>query len=177
MKHEMIKTDNEDEQCLNGECNLKKVDGTDYCPKCGGARIAHHQAKERVRTYQLTKFKARLERFGGSNCITDLRDEIGILRMTMEARLNACNTDLELIAHSHSISDMAVKIEKLVSSCHRLEKSMGNFMDKNTITQLGMEIVQIITKHVDDSKAIDNITSDLATALQRMTDESSGEIS
>jgi len=166
----MKKTSNEDEQCLFPDCSLKKVENTDYCARHGGARSAKLQEKQRVRAYNLSKYKARLDRFTESSTITDLRDEIAILRMTLEAKLNNLETDTELIAHAHGISDLILKIEKLVSSCHRLEKSMGNFLDKNTVVQLGMEIVQIITKHVDDSKAIDNVTSDLADLLQRITD-------
>lgn len=151
-----------------GPCENKKLDGVNYCAKCGGGKALADKEKRSLSAYRLAKFQDRVSRFSDHSGIKGLRDEIGILRMVMEERLNQINTPLELLTHTHTISDLAVKIEKLVTSCHKLEKSMDTFLDANQVMQLGLEIVQIITTHVDDPKAIENISNDLAKTLERI---------
>ena len=86
----------------------------------------------------------------------------------MQERLEQCNSSVDLLAHAHMIGDLAMKIEKLVSSCNKIEKSLGQYLDKNAVVQLGMEVVAIVSKHVDDSKAIENITDDLLKVIDRI---------
>ena len=152
-------------------CMNKALDGIAYCSACGGANILKQQNDSKVRTYRLAKFQARMDELTDDPKIKGLRDEIAILRIMLEERLNSLSSPLEIIAHTHTIADLTVKIEKLVTSCHKIEKSMGDYLDKNTIVQLGMELVQIITKHVDDTKAIDNISIDLASLISRTINE------
>jgi len=156
--------------CLN-----KALPGCKNCSACGGAVEIRAQENQRVRTYRLAKFQARMDELVEHPHIKSLRDEIAILRIMLEERLNSLNTPIEIMAHTHTIADLISKIEKTVTSCHKLEKSMGEYLDKNTIIQLGMEMVQIITKHVDDTKAIDNIANDVSDLIGR-TIESNEEI-
>jgi len=149
----------------------KRIEGCDFCSACGDAVQAIAQEKQRIRTYRLAKFQARMDDLVDHANVKSLRDEIAILRIVMEERLNSLSTPMEILSHAHTISDLAVKIEKLVSSCHKIEKSMGEYLDKNTIVQLGMEIVQIVTRHVDDGKAIDNIAKDLSDVISRTINE------
>jgi len=169
--------ENHPQRCQNtnaagNPCLNKALEGCTYCSACGGARQRVVQEQKSIRTYRLAKFQARLNEFATDPNIKGLRDEIGILRIMLEERLNSLSTPLEILSHTHTISDLASKIEKLVTSCHKLEKSMGEYLDKNTIVQLGMEIVQIITRHVDDPKAIDNIAGELSTLISRTINES-----
>jgi len=72
-----------------------------------------------------------------------------------------------LLTQTHTISDLAIKIEKLVSSCQRIDKLTGQFLDKTQVVQLGLEIIGIINKHVDDPKAVENISEDLLEILTK----------
>ena len=50
-----------------------------------------------------------------------------------------------------------MKIDKVVTSCHKLEKNLGLHMDKSAILQFGAEVIQLITKEVknkDEIKAV-----------------------
>ena len=152
-------------------CQNKALPNCTYCSACGGARQQVVQENQRIRTYRLAKFQARMDELTDDPGLKSVRDEIAILRIILEERLNSLKTPMEIVAHTHTIADLTVKIEKLVSSCHKLEKSTGEYLDKNTIIQLGMEIVQIITKHVDDGKAIDNIATELSALIGRTINE------
>ena len=166
--YETEKTDNPDERCEHPGCINKKLNGATMCGFHGGNKQIQSQENRNIRTYRLAKFQAQLDKFANQPNIKSLRDEIGILRIMMEERLNSLNSPLEIMAHTHTISDLCMKIEKLVTSCHKLEKSMGNYLDKSAVIQLGMEIVQIITKYVKDASAIDAIAKELAAAIDRV---------
>lgn len=168
------------EQCegikpSGNRCQNKKLEDCDYCSACGGAVQAKNKEKNRIYSINLAKYRDRVNHLSDHSEIKSLREEIGILRMVLEERLNSIKSPVELVSHMHTISDTILKIEKLVTSCHKLEKSMGQHLDKTAIMQFGQEIVQIITTHVDDTKAIDNIINDLTKLTERIFNETEEE--
>jgi hypothetical protein len=52
--------------------------------------------------------------------------------------------------HSNKISDLVIKIEKLVSSCHRLERSTGQLLDKTAIIQVAGMFSEVIGEYVSE---------------------------
>ncbi len=56
---------------------------------------------------------------------------------------------MDLILQSQAISAMVMNIERVVSSCHKLEGSMGHLLDKQAILQFAQEVISIITKTLD----------------------------
>lgn len=97
-----------------------------------------------MRNYRLTKWQARLSEKADAEGLKSLRDEVGILRICLEERLEQCKEPMDLILHSGPISDMVMKIERVVSSCHKLEGSMGQLLDKQAILQFAQVIIGII---------------------------------
>lgn len=106
--------------------------------------------KEAIRNYRLTKFRAQVEQKADSSSIKSLREEIGITRQVLETFINRCEDDTDLMIHSNKISDLVIKIEKLVSSCHRLERSTGQLLDKSAIIQVAGMFVEIVSEYVPD---------------------------
>jgi len=154
--------------CQYDNCTWEVVKGQTHCAKHGGCVELKNAEKSKVRTYTLTKFRAQMTHFLDDDNIKGLREEIGILRIVLQERLNMCESSVDLLSHAHTIGDLAMKIEKLVSSCNKIEKSLGQYLDQNAIVQLGMEVVAIVTKHVDDTKAIENIADDLIKVIERI---------
>jgi hypothetical protein len=139
-----------------GQCRNKAVctdDGIygEYCLAHGGNKFLQKHQQAGIRNYQLDKFKARLSRHATSPALKNLRDEIAILRMMMEERLNRCDTPMDLILYSGPISDLVMKIEKIVASCHKLEGSMGQLLDKSALLQFASEVIDIIGTEVNET--------------------------
>ena len=160
------------ERCIatvaNGQCPYTKVSGTDYCPMHGsnsGEIVNNNEVK---RNYQLARWKNRVNNFADNNQIKSLREEIGILRMIMEEILNKCEDSTDLLMASHRISDVAMKIEKLVVSCDKLESRMGQLLSKRAVIQLAGTYVQIINNHVDNPDLIEQISEELLTATKEL---------
>ena len=143
-------------QCLNLAAATEGGKFGEYCLAHGGNRFVNQEAKISIRNYQLDRFKARLERHATSPHITNLRDEIGILRMVLEERLNRCNDDMDLLLHSGPISDLVSKIDKVVTSCHKLEGSMGNLLDKQAILQFASEVIEVVDSEIKQTDVNEN---------------------
>jgi len=155
-------------QCCNKGLMMDNGTRSQYCLAHGGSATNDSVNHTAYRNYQLTKFKARLERHATSPAIKNLRDEIGILRMMMEERLNKCTDENDLLMQSAGISDLAIKIEKVVGSCHKLEGSMNQLLDKQAILQFASEIITLIGDEVQDAKVIERITNKMMEIIGRL---------
>lgn len=132
----------------------------------GNKQVASREAAS-LRNYHLTRFHAELQRHSSSDNIKSLRDEIGILRMMMETRLNKCNDDMDLMLQSGPISDLVLKIDKLVTSCHKLEGSMGELLDKTAILQFANTVTAIISEEITDAAAMNRIADKIIGAMHQ----------
>lgn len=153
-----------------GQCPYIKVDNTDYCPMHGSNKGVITKNEEVKRNYQLQRWKSRINSFADNDQIKSLREEIGILRMVMEELLNRCEDSTDLLMTSHRISDVAMKIEKLVVSCDKLENRMGLLLSKRAVVQLAGEYVQIINNYVTDPDVIEQISEEMLNATQKLDD-------
>lgn len=99
-----------------------------------------------TRQYKLLKWQERVSQFAEHSEAKNLRDEIGILRMMLEERLNMCTDSQELMMHSSVISSLVEKIERTVLSCHKLEDSMGSLLDKSILIQFADRVISIVSE-------------------------------
>jgi hypothetical protein len=142
-----------------GQCNNQAMTKGGSCPVHGGIHAANRIAQQSIRNYRLVKFQTELDRHADSPRLKSLNDEIAILRMLLEERLNLCKDAHDLILHSHLISDLVVKIEKVVKSCHGLESAMGGLMDKQAILTFASKVIEVISENIDDEKTLDTISN------------------
>lgn len=140
-------------QCLN---KIGMVGGTVCVVHGANAQVQSADAKS-LKNYRLTKFRAQAERLAGSEGAKTLTDEIGILRVMMEERLNQCEGASDLMMQSQTIGDLAMKIEKLVVSCTKLEQVSGSSMDKSALLNFASRIIAIISDNVTDPETVDII--------------------
>jgi hypothetical protein len=139
-----------------------------YCLAHGGNHAMTAHTKEKVRNYNLTiaKFRANVDEKLGADDIKSLREEIAILRICLEQRLNRCEDAMDLILQSGAISDMVMKINTVVQSCHKLEGSMGHLLDKQAILQFAQVIIGIVGKTLaDQPENINTIADEILATL------------
>lgn len=118
-----------------------------------------------MRNYRLTKWRDRIHNHADSTQVKSIREEIGILRILLEERLNTCNTSAELMLNSQAIGDLVTKIEHVVTSCHKLESQMGQLLDKQAIIKFAARVVEIITSIIDGFLVDGTLTEELATLI------------
>lgn len=157
-------------QCMNMAVQAEDGDYGEFCMAHGGNRYINKKNDDAIRNYRLDKFKSRLNRHASSDGLKSLRDEIAILRMIMEERLNSCRDATDLVLNSGAISDLVIKIDKVVSSCHKLEGSMGQLLDKSAILQFASEIIDIVGDEVTSEEMIESIGDRIMKAVGRIGD-------
>lgn len=168
-------------QCMNEAMLISEGNYAKNCSFHGGVSEANKKSEGRQNMYRIAKFGERIKDFAGHNQVKGLRDEIGILRMVLEERLNKCHDDEELLLSSNVIGDLVLKIEKLVTSCHKLEASMGQLLDRQQIIQFGEAVVKVVADHVQDpailaliAGAIDRITDEQLSGAEKLHEERKG---
>lgn len=156
MNHDIVRVAADDpDRCQQvmgtGQCNNRKAEGSTlpYCPAHIGAH-GKNLEKASIRLYHINKWKQRLDQLTDHDQVKTLTEEIGVLRLLLENTLNLCKEEMDLLMHSAKISDLAIKIEKLVVSCHKLEKSSGALLDKSAIIRVAADIIEVISAVIDN---------------------------
>lgn len=144
---------------------MLRVQGSNYCRMHGGHTVANTTEKENIRRYNVAKWRAKIERHAGSSDLTNLNEEIGVLRMLLEEHLNRCENDVDLVTMTPVMADLVMKIDKVVNSCHKLQDRLGHLLDKNQILQFASLVVEIISTHVEDSEVVAIIANRIAESL------------
>lgn len=159
---------NKQGQCLNKAVELPNGGYGTQCLAHGGNKQQESDRQSSYRNYKLTKWHARLQRHSDSEHLKSLRDEIGILRILMEERLERCKDAHDLILQSGPISDLVMKIERTVTACHKLEGSMGQLLDKQAILQFANEVITVVTNNVTDEQQIDLVAEGILQLIGRI---------
>jgi hypothetical protein len=143
-----------------------KYEGITTCPQHGGVQHAKHRDVKAASKYRLQIWQERLEEFTQANQHKDLKEEISMLRMLLETMWTECQNKNQLMLYSHRIGNLTVQLEKLVSSCERIEKNSGIHMDKTSALTLASKIVDVIGGLVDDAELVDRISSGIIDVLK-----------
>jgi len=157
--------------CQSGQCPYLAQEGTQFCAMHGAHSQRGSQERSSLRMYRLAKWQARVDEFGEHEQVKGLRSEIGILRMVLEELMTSLRDPMELVLYAPRISDIVLKIEKLVTSCHRLETSTGGLLDKSAVIQVAARIVEIVAGHVTDPDAMDAISNEVMIAVAQARSE------
>ena len=158
----------------NGQCGHMAVEGGTFCIMHGGNKQLESIKNKSLKNYRAGQWQARINRFSESPQIKDLREEIGILRMLMEERLTFCETPHDLLLQSHIISDLVTKIEKTVASCHKLEASLGQHMDKTALMGFAQQVISVISINIDDRDTVDIVANGIVNLITEGGDENAG---
>jgi len=120
-----------------------------------------------AKMYRLQKYQARLTELKDHEAALSLRNEIGILRMTLEEILNKCDNAVDLMIHSAKISRLVQDIGKLVVESKKLEAGLGNLLDRQVVLTLASAIIDVIGEIIDDPDQLAQIAVGIETIIER----------
>lgn len=148
-----------------GQCRAKAIPGLKFCTM-HAARGREKQKEEIHHNYLLGKWQARVEQKKCSPDLKNLRDEIAILRMLLEERLQQCESPTDLLLHGNAISDLTLKIKAMVEGCHKLEEKMGSVLDRQQILDFASKIISIIGNEMTgQDELLDKISGKILVAI------------
>lgn len=132
-------------RCTNLVCTNSR-----HCPMHGGNAGAQAYEKKSLNMYRLARYQQRMTEFAEHDKVKSLQSEIGILRMLLEEKMNACQTQMELTLAAGPISDLVLKIDRLVNSCHKIDNQLGNLLDKHRVQTLASTLLNIVNDVVSN---------------------------
>lgn len=152
------------------QCDKKAIllpDGSrgKYCILHAGNSERSAARKSEQMNYLLTKWKARVEQKVVSPTIKSLKEEIGIIRMLIEEKLNQCTDEYELILQSTIISKLVLDLERLVTAAHKLDISSAALLDREAIIKFSSSVIDIIAEEITDPDKISRIAQRILGAL------------
>jgi hypothetical protein len=148
-----------------GQCTNKAVPGGTVCLVHGGNKQMESQVKASKNIYYLGKWQNRVEEHASHDLVKSLREEIGILRVLLETRFRTCHDEMDLILQSQPIAELVSKIEKVVTSCNKLESHLGHHLDKQQILVFATQIINIVSNYVEDPNIIETIGEEILTSI------------
>ncbi len=156
----------------SAQCPKRSIAGSDFC--VAHAHIGQAELHERrVRHYLLSNpdLQARLNRQAGIEEVRTLREEIYLARVMVETRLDLVEEGDrgDMLAAFSNVNTYLQTIEKLVSSCHRMEISLGSLLSKASVFTIGQEIVSILVDELQNvdgyEEIVDRISERVVTAI------------
>lgn len=150
----------------HGQCNIRALPGTQYCPMHGGRVSQLAQNKQELKNLKINKYRARLMELGSSDAILSLRDEIAVIRMTLESVVNQCETTAAIVAYAPTIQTLAVQTGKLVEQCAKVEEKTGNLLSIDQLMQFSSEVLDLIIKEVPAEAAQNRIADRMVEIME-----------
>lgn len=102
--------------------------------------------------------------------IKSLREEIFLARAMVERRLNMVESDADFLQACGTVNTYLLTLERLVTSCHKLEVNLGALLSKGAIVALAQSIVSILMEelqHIDGYEAIiDRVSTNILAAVE-----------
>lgn len=148
------------------QCMFRAVqDGK--CPRHMG-RYATVQ-KERIRKYEIEQYNNRIKHFADDGDIKNLREEVAILRMTLENLLNQARTAELLNIYADRIKGLVGAIKDVVLACHKMDTSTNALIGKDIIFNMTQTFIEIVGSKVPP-QLLGPIVMELEQAFQTSTD-------
>ena len=129
----------------SGQCTLQALPGASFC-KLHNSVVKRTEANSNIRNLNVAVWQTLL----------------------LEAVLNNCRDHSELIAMSNKISDLVSRIEKVVGSCHTLEKASGQLLDKNAALQLATAIISIVGDNCSNADEVATIADKIVEEVAKI---------
>lgn len=139
--------------------------GPMYCPRHGGTTQKTQESTQNIRMYLAARWQEKIGQQAYHPKYKSLREEMGILRMTLERRLDACSDDQSLLLYSGQITELVREIGKLAKVAHVIEKDMGHLLDKTQAEAWVQELLGIIGNYLPDPEILQFLSQDIIASL------------
>lgn len=140
-----------------------------YCQRHGGNSAAQTANRESQRLYLSALWQDRIGRNAEHPKIISLRDEVGILRMTLDMKLESLKDEQELLMNAHQVVTLVREIRDTVREAGKVELILGKMLSKSEAEKLIQKILDIIMNYIKDAETIKMISEDMLAELEAIT--------
>lgn len=132
------------------------------------------EEKKRLKRYKISKYQDRLAELDsdGENSVLNLREELALARIVLEEIFNQCGTTNDLLTFSNQIDTYLNRVQRMVESCFKLEKMLGNMLTKEQLLTFAEGIITDISEVLaDQPDLIDAIGLKIMERVDNVADQ------
>lgn len=159
-----------DFQCPYRALGTRKDDGTWIgASMCSRHAAGHNHIEDQrnLRLFRIVQWQDQINHQADHPKIKNLREEIGILRMTLQSKLETINTPMDLAMRSQSVGQLIREIRETIIAAHKLEISLGQLLDKSQAMELVNVLAQCVAQNVGDESIRQQISLDMVMSLEK----------
>lgn len=146
----------------------QKWDGPQYCMRHGANKLLEASDKQAVRMYQSAKWQAQIDHMADHPRIKSLAEEVGIIRMTLQAKLNAMTDEKDLLMNASGIVSLTNSVQALIKTWQHVEERSGQVLDRAKMTAFSAYLMEILTRYIDDADVLQMIGEDIGESLESL---------
>jgi hypothetical protein len=152
-----------------GQCPREAVEGKPYCDY--HLKDRDIEDKMALRAYILTDpvISGSAGRHSQVEELKSLREEIALARAMIERRLNLVESNADFLNACGTVNTYLLTLERLITSCHRLEVNLGNLLSKAAILDLAKDIVSILMDELQEvpgyEEIVDRVSERIIAAI------------
>ena len=135
------------------------------CMLHGANRQLQAIENKSTRIYRLAKIQKRHSELSEHDRLKSLREEVGLLRLLIEEKVNAATDMTDLMIMAGPISDMVCKVQKLVESCERMEHRSDSVLDRTKVQNLASALMQCTADSINDFADVHDISDEDVSVL------------
>ena len=156
---------------VTGQCKREAVPGQANCA-LHTEKLAGDPQKFSKRMYMIQNHDRRVRHatFSDHDELRTIREEIAIARTLLEERLNTIKTDADLIAACGPLNTLLLTIERLTTSCLKLDTTTGNLMARPTLLRIASDTVAIILQELKDIPNHEEIVDKISRRMAEIID-------
>lgn len=114
----------------------------------------------------------RLAQFKGHDESRSLQNEIALTRSMIQTIYDGINSDTDMLANVPALSELFLKLERLLKTSHQIEKETGALLGKDVVILLSQELFQIISEELKEVPGFEEILRRIAMRFQSTIEDS-----
>lgn len=145
----------------NRQCWYLSEPDSSFCRLHGGSNLGTNLTtteRKKQELYELDRseylrgFHNRMQGLRDHPKAASVRDEIGILRTTLERIMQSIEDDTSLILRSGEIASLTSRIESLAKTAHTIERETKALMSQDEVNAIVGELLQLIFDETEKYK-------------------------
>lgn len=158
-----------------GQCHYMTMEDSEnktgkYCAGHIHLYDSSYRKDMQLKRYKLSVMHARVNDLFKDDDFKSLREEISILRFTLEQLMNQLQTPWDFMVYGVRVENTIEKISRITLVAHKLEQSLGQVLDKNTLAAFGDDVIRIISSKVTDIELLREISQEIGGAIERCSE-------
>lgn len=146
----------------------KKWDGPSTCWRHGANMVLAAEDTKSKRMYALAKWQVQVDHMVEHPRIKSLAEEVGIIRMALQSKLNSFKDEKELLMGVSGIVALTNAVQQLVKTWQHVEERSGQVLDRVKMTSFIGHLIEILTRYIDDPDILQMIGEDINASLESL---------